>query len=547
MKTCIDCGTQFTVDDADRALYAPLDMPDPVQCVRCRWRHLASFWVFGRFRVAKSALSGKTIITNFPESVPFPLYDHTEFASDAWDPTSYATEYDSSRSFIEQFRELQSKVPHPHNSGMTNVACDWCDDVWSSRECYLSRSMLECEFVSYGYRMLRCKNSIDITYCFDVENCFDVLNCFKCYGVSYSFNAHDCIESAFLFDCKNCSNCFMSWNLKNKQYCIMNEQYSKDEYTEKLKEFDTRSRAGVDVLKEQFSQIIREQAIHRADFNVQTTDVSGNFINKSKNVHDSYFIDDSENVRHSVRGIYYKNIIDSVGSKAEKAALSVTDFDVYGTVATSHCSQVLYSAYTDYCENLEYCFGCVGLRKKKFCILNKQYDEEEYKILVEKIKADMKARGEWGIFWPRTMAYSGYNLSLAQMLFPITKEVAEAGGWQWNESEVNYPDAIPSDALPDTIDEVTDEITKKRIICPETKLSYNIAPKELEFYREHDIPLPRRHFDHRTLERFRPLALMITPQQGVCHSCSKEITHYYDPELGYQKIVCVECYQQQMS
>ena len=99
----------------------------------------------------------------------------------------------------------------------------------------------------------------------------------------------------------------------------------------------------------------------------------------------------------------------------------------------------------------------------------------------------------------------------------------------------------------DTIDEVTDEITKKRIICPETKLSYNIAPKELEFYREHDIPLPRRHFDHRTLERFRPLALMITPQQGVCHSCSKEITHYYDPELGYQKIVCVECYQQQMS
>ena len=32
-------------------------------------------------------------------------------------------------------------------------------------------------------------------------------------------------------------------------------------------------------------------------------------------------------------------------------------------------------------ENL---FGCIGLRKKSYCVLNKQYSKEEYKILVEK-------------------------------------------------------------------------------------------------------------------------------------------------------------------
>jgi hypothetical protein len=35
-------------------------------------------------------------------------------------------------------------------------------------------------------------------------------------------------------------------------------------------------------------------------------------------------------------------------------------------------------------------FGCIGLRGKEYCILNKQYTKEEYEALVPKIIEKMK-------------------------------------------------------------------------------------------------------------------------------------------------------------
>jgi len=190
----------------------------------------------------------------------------------------------------------------------------------------------------------------------------------------------------------------------------------------------------------------------------------------------------------------------------------------------------------------------VGLRKKKYCILNKQYTKEEYENLVEKIKSDMKNRGEWGKFWPLSSAYCGYNLSLAHMQFPMTKEEALNFGAKWEESaEPHYDSIINADTLPDNIDEVKDDIIKQRILCPETKLSYNITKEELQFYRERGIPLPQRHFDWRTLDRYKPFSLMTALQRGSCVYCNKEIEHYYDLELEFQKIACLECYQREVA
>ena len=134
------------------------------------------------------------------------------------------------------------------------------------------------------------------------------------------------------------------------------------------------------------------------------------------------------------------------------------------------------------------------------------------------------------------------------MMFPMTKDEVLKFGAKWEDTiEPHYENIIGADSLPDTISEVKDDIIKQRILCPETKLSYNIAQQELTFYKEHNIPLPRRHFDWRTLERFKPFSMMVTLQKGTCHYCKKEIEHYYSPELGFQKIVCQECYQQNVA
>lgn len=546
-KICQSCKQNFTIELDDFAYYERLDIPPSDLCPYCRWKNLLAFWIFGRFRIAKSALSGKNIITVFPESVKFPLYDHKEWISDSWDPLLYGQDYKADKPFFEQFAELQASVPHPHSSGLNNFNCDWSDDVWNCKNCYLSRSMEGCEDLTYCYRTLESRNSIDLTYCFNTESSYDCMYCFKCFNVYYSFNSRDCIDSFFLADCRNCISCFMCWNLRNKQYCIFNKQYTKEEYSEKLKEFRTNSYSEIEKLKKEFARTIREVVVHRENFNIQAVNSAGNFLDKVKNCHNTFFVSESENTRHTFRGWKIKDVIDCVGSIAEKSALSVMDGYIYDTVVTSHCGNCRYIYYSEYCEDCDYCFGCVGIRKKKYCILNKQYTEEEYKTLIVKIKSDMKKRGEWGKFFPLTLAYSGYDLTLGQLFFPETEESIKKFGGRWEKIDrPNYIDATPASSLPDTIGEVNDSIVGKRVICPETGLSYNIAPHELVFYRQHGIPLPRRHFDRRTIERFRPMTLMIYPQQSFCFICKKSIEHYYSPELGYKKIVCVECYQKEV-
>src|SRR3989344_7658275 len=98
-KNCQNCKQPFVIELEDHAMYDRLDLPDPGECPRCRWKYLLAFWIFGRFRIANSALSGKRIITVLPKSVPFPIYEKEEFVSDAWNPLSYGCEYDPSRPF----------------------------------------------------------------------------------------------------------------------------------------------------------------------------------------------------------------------------------------------------------------------------------------------------------------------------------------------------------------------------------------------------------------------------------------------------------------
>ena len=43
----------------------------------------------------------------------------------------------------------------------------------------------------------------------------------------------------------------------------------------------------------------------------------------------------------------------------------------------------------DLCQSSSNIFGCIGLQSKQYCLLNKQYQKEEYLNIIEKIKKHM--------------------------------------------------------------------------------------------------------------------------------------------------------------
>ncbi len=47
-----------------------------------------------------------------------------------------------------------------------------------------------------------------------------------------------------------------------------------------------------------------------------------------------------------------------------------------------------------------FCIGCVGLKNKSYCILNKQYTKEEWYVLADQIFTQMNQQGVLGDFFP---------------------------------------------------------------------------------------------------------------------------------------------------
>lgn len=547
IKNCQNCGKEFEITSIELNQYNKINLVIPDKCVNCRWKHLFAFWPFGKFRQGKSDLSGDSLITMLPEQPRYPIFTSHEWFSDAWDAMDYGQDYDPNRPFFEQLKELQEKVPRPHQQGAQSTECDWCDDAWESKNCYLSRSILRCENILYSYRSVDVKDSIDVSHVFNLDQCYNCTYCFSSYNLIFSRNCRDCIDSSFLYDCRNVSNCFMCWNLRGKSYCIENVQYTKEEYQEKMKAIDFGSNEVLNTLKERYNEILKDNVIHRENFSVKTYGSLGTYLSNCNNCINTFFWEDSENCVNCLRGLKTKDSIDLLGCwQLELSGNNSCCTNGYDLKYSIWCDGARYSEYCDQCIEVDYCFGSVGLRKKKYCILNKQYTEEEYNTLKNKIVEDMKNSGEYGKFPPYSLGLCPYNYSTAQIYFPeVTKEEVIKNGGYWQDDNGHVIDGMPTSELPDSISDTDASISKQALICPVTGWRYNISDAEYSFLQRKNIAIPRVHFDVRTKERLQSFA-QTKAEDYNCVFCNKDITAYYPKDWDYKKIACEACYQKEV-
>ena len=539
-KQCQNCKNQFVIEPEDFEFYDKIKAVAPKTCPDCRQQKRLAFWPFAKFNKRKCDLSGEKIISIYPSNAHFPVYKSSNWNSDAWELPFL--DYDASKNFFEQLYGLQKKSPKPHQFGINNQNCDYCDDVWDSKNCYLCRSLANCENLSYSYRTINCRDSYDLTYCYDSELSYDCSYCFKLYNVKYAFDSRDSFDSAFLYDCRNVRNCFMCWNLRNKEYHILNQPYSKEAYFEKLKEYNLNSWSTVQFLKKNFEKKIKEEAVHKNNFNTKIINSVGNYLSECKNCKNSYFLEKSENCSYYFRGAMNKDIFDSAGVYKGELAYDVNQMtEIYNMKYSNYCTNCRDSEYLDSCMGCENCFGCVGLKNKSYSILNKQYSKEDYYDLIAKIKKTMEADGSYGEFFPNKMAHGGYNLSLSGIFFSKTEEEAKRMGYNWEELEDTDVSKLTISPFIDDISAAGDEIIGKVFMCEETGRPFNLKQEEIEFYKKRSIPLPHHYPDVRTKHRIKNL-FCIKPVNIKCVFCQKNIISYYPQEWEYKKIACEECY-----
>ncbi|MFA6006827.1 MAG: hypothetical protein WC764_03855, partial [Candidatus Paceibacterota bacterium] len=339
-----------------------------------------------------------------------------------------------------------------------------------------------------------------------------------------------------------------------------------DEYRQRLANIDLGSRETVASEFEKAKSFWLKFPV-KYMHSLKNSDCAGEYIYESKNVRDSYRVRGAEDCR------FVQNLI--LGpSKDCYDHLGWGD----GAELVYYCQQVGSGAYNVrfcnscflQCRDMQYSiacissnnlFGCISLRKKEYCILNKQYSKEEYEALMPKIIEHMNAMPyvdaqgrtyKYGDFFPLDMAPCAYNETLAQEFFPITKEAAEAMGSRWADTTSReYKITVPAKDMPDNIKDVSDAILQETIGCEHAgncldgcSVAFRIIPKELEFYRSVGIPLPRMCFRCRHMSR---VALRNQPglYERTCAKCGKPISTPYAPDRP-EIVYCETCYQQEV-
>lgn len=542
-KTCQNCKNNFIIDADDFMFYAKIDVPPPTFCPECRMQRRMLFYNDRALFKGKCDLCEKEVISSHRPDAPHPVYCQPCWWSDTWEATDYGREYDPNRSFFQQWRELRDVVPLPalNNIYASNVNSEYVNMCSYLKNCYLlftSDFDEECAYSSYLEQSKRC---CDCDHALQCELCYDCIGLYKCYRVVYSNNVTESLDVLFSQDLRNCSHCFGCINLRGKQYCMFNEQMSRERYFEKLKTYDLTSRDVVEDLKKKTAELFFKHP-HKYMTGVGNADVTGDRIFWSKRVFDSYEIVVGEDMKYCQLFIIggSKNCMDVTmwGSNLIEAyeccAVGNNQNNVIGSL---ECWNEVTNMF--YCKNIVSpnadIFGCIGLRNKQYCILNKQYEPDAYKKLSAQIIEKMKKDGEWGEFFPPQLSLCGYNESFANKYVPITKQEALAKGFRWTEPEKrDYQ--IGGDVI---------GCEHKGECGQQCTGAFKLTQNEKDFYQQMQIPTPRLCPNCRHYERMK-LRNPIKLYSRKCMKCGKDIETSYAPERP-EIVYCESCYNSEIN
>jgi len=524
MPICKVSNQSFEISDQEKYLRTKLNAPEPLYSPRYRLQTLSAFWPhFGIYNRNCDA-TGEKIISIYDENCPYPVWKRNYWIKNSNPPQ---TDYDFSKPFFDQAWTLFQRSPIPHNIGLENTNCDYTDDWWHSKNCYLCHSGYQCEDLRYSYRTVRVKDSMSCVFSFDSELCFELIYCFNLYKVIYAINSRNCENSAFLFDCRNCSHCMFCYNLRNKKYCIRNIQYSKEDYFEEINKINLSSRRIYNQMKKDFQDTIINHAWWKHQDIDQCVNSTGNFLENCKNVENCYLAGEFENCVNCIRGIQTKDSLDcvSVCFHSEQVYMSSTPQDTcYKVKYSFNIINCQFMEYCSNCLNCSNCFACCGLVNEKYRILNKKYSPEEYQIMVNKIKAHIKQQGIYDEFFPGYFAPNPYDESHASTYMPLTREEQIEKGFRTKEqTEIKNNNYVSSDDIDDNSLTATTDICEKIFWDEKSEHRFKITKRDLEFCQTHKIPLPNSFYIRNIKENIPWMFFDVDLRKTTCAKTGKQI------------------------
>lgn len=542
-QTCRVCHNTFELTDRDIRFFERMGVPPPTLCPDDMAIQRMSFRNEMDLYKRTCNKTGKNMISNHPPHVAYPVIHRDVWWSDEWDPLEYGTDVDLSRPFFEQLEELDKRVPKASIILVESENCDYTNYATHNKNCYLVFGSWYDEDCMYGQSIYHSTSCMDCHYVNKCELCYECIDCNDCYNTYWSQNCSNSTDCLYLYDCSGCTNCIGCWNLRNKENYLWNAPASPSEVEEVRKQLQCSATKRAEVRK-RFTEDVQSKALHKAIIGENNENVTGDSIYNSKNIIASYSVQKAEDIYYSDRTLESKDQYFCTGVHFGELAYYCLNIDYSTNVICcmngEHHSD---TAYCLDCYSVDHCFGCIGLRHKNHCILNKQYSKEEYEKLKSQIIEKMKKDKQWGEYFPLSMNPFYYNHSVAYDYFPLSKKQALSRSLHWKDGEdetLDVKKVIPGEKLPERIEDIPDDVLNWAIVCAESKQPFVITKQELAFYRKQGLPVPQLHHQTRSQKRMakrNPRRLY----NRTCSKCKKEIVSTWDPNRP-EIVYCEECY-----
>jgi hypothetical protein len=549
-RICALTGEKWLMTDEEIGWYRKFSVPPSKYSPLNRMRIMHGYFIMYNIFYNKHADTGRLMLATIPPASGFRVLEDKEWHER--DFLEKGVPLDENKKFFDQLFDLHLSVPLPAHDNIVQPENSIAFISFSDQDSYFvmaSRS----KGCFYSSNAFDCEDSSEIVMGTGVKESYNVLNSSGLFRCQFVRDSHNCQNSYFLFDCRDCEKCFGAVNQRHKKYLWFNEQLSEEEFNRRLSKVDLSSYIEQEKYKEQFRRFIKEKAIWPENNNLHTENSTGEYLENTTDACECYHVrGGSRNIDH---------VTWCLGAPSSDCAYcggATAATDCYYSVGVTNCHRAFFNLnIVTGCQNVEYCtrcfdcencFGCVGLKRKKFCLLNKQYSEDDYWKILDDLKCRLLEEGNYGDI--PGLRFSTQHWTSLLDLFEIDEATAlKLGGRNFDltsqgaEGPEISPELIrPVESIPDRLEiNDFDKVLGQFYFDPVIGRRFVYLKPELELYQKLKVALPRHHPRGRIMEIYRQLN---KPEfvGMVCQSCKKEIRVAKNYAFPDRKIFCRSCY-----
>jgi len=547
-RSCESCSTEFTILPKDFELYEKLKVNPPKLCPRCGIRWAMSLRNERNVYQRACDKCGKSGLSMYHKDAPYVVYCHECWWKDDWSGKDYAMDYDPSRPVMDQFLELQKKVPREALINVNTINCDYGNMVRDSKDIYFCFQVDHTENALYSIWLTG--NSRDLLGSRKIisgERIVSSVDIVKCSNSAYLQDCADSVDCYFSYDLKGCNNCLFSSNLRNKTNYVRNVQITPEEFQAEKARVLNGSWATLQGSIAEY-ELLKNSAVRRFANIVKCNDVVGNYLDSSSSLRFCFETVNIEQCHAVISILNAKEVAYSYSIGIQPGEYMFGCSVIKGGSNLRFCFNLLTSSDCVLCDSLlssSNCIASVGLKHAEYSILNKQYEKDEY----VKIQDELFAKGELSDFPPATFSAFAFNESAANDYYPLDEAGAISQGYRWQHdtTKTTGKETLQPENVPDTIHDVDESILKEILRCTKCNRNYRIVKAELDLLRSFPLPLPREcpqcHMDKNRLMR-RPFELY--HRSCMKPGCTNEFETSYTPDRP-EIIYCESCYQAEVA